>query len=49
VTVKTGISDANYVEVVGGDLAEGDKVVVGATGQTVATPSQGTGFRKTGI
>jgi len=49
VAVKTGISDANYVEVAGGDLAEGELVVVGTAGQTGTAPSQGTRFGRTGL
>jgi HlyD family secretion protein len=49
VTVKTGIGDANYVEVAGGDLTEGDLVVVGTTGQTAAASSQAGGVRRTGF
>jgi len=49
VTVKTGISDANYAEVAGGDLKEGDLVVVGTAGQTGTATSQGTALRKTGL
>jgi HlyD family secretion protein len=33
VGVKTGLSDANYVELLGTDLKEGDAVVVGMAGQ----------------
>lgn len=49
VRVKTGIGDANYVEVVGGNLKEGAQVVVGVRGQPGAAPSQGTGFGRTGL
>lgn len=38
VAVKTGISDANFIEIVGGQLKEGDAVVVGMSGQ--ASPAQ---------
>ncbi len=41
--VKTGIGDANYLEIVSGDLKEGDAVVIAATGQPAAS-SQRTGF-----
>jgi HlyD family secretion protein len=43
IAVKTGLSDANYVEVVSGDLHEGDHVVIGMAGQTAAaqTPRPG--------
>jgi len=34
IAVKTGLSDANYVEVVSGDLHGGQQVVVGTAGQT---------------
>jgi HlyD family secretion protein len=50
VPVKTGLSDANYVEVVGGDLEEGALVVVGMAGQPGSAPAQGTGgFGRTGL
>jgi HlyD family secretion protein len=49
VTVKAGLSDANYVEVVGGDLTEGELVVIGTAGQSGGAPPQGTGFGKTGL
>ncbi len=29
VRVKAGVSDDNYVEIVGGELAAGDKLIVG--------------------
>jgi HlyD family secretion protein len=49
VAVKTGIGDANYVEVVGGDLTKGGQVVIGVTGQKAAAPTRKTGFGKTGL
>ena len=52
VPVKTGIGDANYVEVVSGDLTEGQQVVVGTAAQPGAatSPSTGTGVpRRTGL
>ena len=49
VTVKTGISDANFVEVAGGDLTEGELVVTGTAGQAGAAPASGTGFGRTGL
>lgn len=45
VAVKTGLSDANYAEVVSGDLKEGDLAVVGTTGQTSAAPAPRAGGR----
>jgi HlyD family secretion protein len=39
VAVKTGLSDANYVEVISGDLAEGVQVVTGMTGGPAAAPA----------
>ena len=43
IAVKTGLSDANYVEVVSGDLREGQPVVVGTAGGTApaAAPKPG--------
>jgi HlyD family secretion protein len=50
VPLKTGLSDANYVEIVGGDLKEGALVVVGVAGQPGSAPAQGTGgFGRTGL
>lgn len=40
VAVKTGISDANFVEIVGGQLKEGDAVVVGMSGQPSPAQAQ---------
>jgi multidrug efflux pump subunit AcrA (membrane-fusion protein) len=41
VAVKTGLSDANYVEAISGELKEGDQVVIGMTGgQAAATVAQ---------
>jgi HlyD family secretion protein len=39
IAVKTGLSDANYIEVVSGDLKEGERVVVGMSGQTATSTS----------
>jgi len=41
--VKTGIGDANYVEIVGGGLKEGDPVVVGTTGPPAPAKTSGGG------
>lgn len=38
--VKLGLSDANYVEVVSGDLTEGEQVVTGMAGQPAAAAAQ---------
>jgi HlyD family secretion protein len=43
VPVKTGIGDANYVEIVGGGLKEGDPVVVGTTGPPAPAKTSGGG------
>ncbi|MGA2712618.1 MAG: efflux RND transporter periplasmic adaptor subunit [Bryobacteraceae bacterium] len=46
IPVKLGMSDANYVEIVSGDLTEGQQVVVGMAGpaaQQAATPSRAPG------
>jgi HlyD family secretion protein len=47
--VKTGLSDANYVELVGTDLKEGDAVVVGMAGQPAGPQPQSTGGKKLGF
>ncbi len=47
VEVQLGISDANYAEITGGDLKEGDRVVVGMVGQTPA-PAQSSGQARPG-
>ncbi|HTA43452.1 MAG TPA: efflux RND transporter periplasmic adaptor subunit [Bryobacteraceae bacterium] len=39
VAVKTGLSDANYVEAISGDLREGAQVVTGMTGGQAAAPA----------
>lgn len=39
VALKTGLSDANYIEVVSGDLKEGEQVVVGMSGQAATSTS----------
>ena len=41
VRMKTGISDANYVEVTSGDLAEGQPVIVGMAVRHGAPQSAG--------
>lgn len=52
VQITTGIADASYVEILSGDLREGQRVIVGATGSTPATapasPAQPAG-RKMGF
>jgi HlyD family secretion protein len=45
VPVKTGISDAHHVEIIGGDLAEGQEVITGTAVKTGAQ-SQGAGSAK---
>ncbi len=37
IAVKTGLSDANYIELLGGDLTEGRQVVVGMAGRGAST------------
>ena len=37
VSVRTGLNDNRYVEVVGGDLKEGDEIVIGSTGPEIAS------------
>ena len=32
-TIKPGLNDNRYVEVIGGDIKEGDEVVLGVVGQ----------------
>jgi HlyD family secretion protein len=53
VRVKTGLSDANYVELLNSDLKAGDAVVTGMIGQPAtqsgASSSAGGGGRKLGI
>jgi HlyD family secretion protein len=39
VTVRTGITDGAFTEIVSGDLKEGDAVVTGMQGGTTATSS----------
>ena len=42
VQIRTGITDGHYTEVVGGDLKEGDNVVVGlATSKVEGPPPPG--------
>jgi HlyD family secretion protein len=48
--VKTGLSDANYVELLNTDIKEGDAVVVGMAGQPGAPPPTGSaGGKRLGL
>jgi HlyD family secretion protein len=48
--IRAGISDPNYTEVLGGDLREGQKVVVGMKGGQATTPqAQGGANRRFGL
>ena len=52
VPVKTGISDANQVEITGGNLAQGQEVIAGTVTKPGASGSQSqgsTGTRKLGF
>lgn len=53
VRLKFGLSDANYLEVTGGDLHEGDAVITGTaqpgTATKTATPSTAASTRRLGI
>jgi HlyD family secretion protein len=49
VPIRTGISDANYVELVSGDLQEGTQVVLGMSTPTAAKPPVVSSSRRTGI
>lgn len=48
VQVKTGLADANRVELIGGNLVEGQEVITGTAAKTgaPATPAQGAGGSK---
>jgi len=54
VTVKSGLSDANYLEVTGGDLREGDLAITGAaqpgnSAPKAAAPASSAATRRLGI
>ncbi len=46
VSIQTGLSDGTYTEVTGGELHEGDPVVVDSTGGEAAPSATSTGFRR---
>jgi hypothetical protein len=48
ISISTGLSDNRFVEVLGGDLKEGDDVIVGTTGgeTAMATGQQSNPFQQ---
>jgi HlyD family secretion protein len=47
ITVRTGLNDQRYVEIVGGELKEGDEIVIGSAGGTLAGgPTQSNPFQQ---
>ncbi len=46
VQVKTGLSDGNYTEITGGDLKEGEQVLVADLSGNAAAPAAGPGGRR---